>query len=90
MTGKTGLTVRQKRARAIFQGSPNQAPKALSDSLLGDLAHLTAEHFASVYKSARGYDIDPAYVRALGYDIICMIAAFSQASDASQALGEGT
>jgi hypothetical protein len=84
MRGTTELTARQKRAAAIFQGSPNTAPQALSDSILGDLSHITAQHFASAYKAARGVEIDPIYVRALGFDILCMLAAFNDA----QARGE--
>lgn len=68
--------VRQKaRALEIWKASGSQSSAPLADSLLGDVLELALTDFAAIYKSARGYDIDPVYVSALRHDVLIAIEA---------------
>lgn len=79
--------VRMDRALALYKASPDQSPQALSDSLAGDIFTVMAEHFASVYASARGHTIDPIYVKALRNDCLCTLAALLEANPAADSDG---
>lgn len=62
------------RARAIWSNMGG-TPDYLRDTDFERMFKLAAEHFAEVYKCARGHEIDPLYVTALPYDFLHALAA---------------
>jgi hypothetical protein len=69
---------RKARARDIWKSSGSASPQ-LGDTLMADVLELALDDFGEIYRSARGYTIDPTYLRALRNDILIALEAVARA-----------
>lgn len=64
---------RREIALAAWKASGSQSNARMADSLLGDVLEIAIADFASIYKCARGHQIDPVYATALRHDMLIAI-----------------